>query len=55
MTVALLRKFYRFMIWGSELERELARLNGNFALINKRTERVQYWELQLWELDWRMN
>lgn len=53
--MTLLRLFYRFMVWATMFELAIARSTGrNLDSINHLQQRLQYWELALWELDWRM-
>lgn len=51
---ALLRYFYAFMLWSTELELALARHGGNMDLVNHLTERLNYWSVEAQRFEWRM-
>lgn len=50
--ITLLRHFYSFMNWTTELELALARRSGNMKHINHLTERLKYWNLEAQRFEW---
>jgi hypothetical protein len=51
---ALMRAFYEFMIWSTELEQALARHSGNMDNVNRLSERHKYWTAESQRFEWSL-